>query len=717
VIRARIKTRAGQPLSRAQVRDDIKALYQLGFFRDVQVDVEQGPAGPVVTFLVEERPQIASIEIEGRKEVSEDDVRGAIAVKPNSLVDAAAIQASAQKVQALYADRGFLDAKVTTRLDPQVDDRVKLVFVIDEGRKVPVVRVDFEGNRAFSDRRLRRVISTKEKGFWSWITGSGVLKSEALEQDQARLTQFYLDRGYANARTGKPTLARERKGLKLTFPIQEGPKFRIGAIAFRGELVEPEAKLRERLETEPGETFKASDLRKDIDRLTTVYADHGFAFAAVTPNTRVNAESRTIDVTFELQKNQRVRFGEITITGNQQTRDKVIRRELRVDEGEQYSATGLAKSRQRVRQLGFFKDVRVTTTPVPETNQEVVDVNVHVEEQPTGNFTFGAGFSSEEAFSFVVQLQQANLFGRGQRAALSGRFGTRTIAFDASFTEPYFLDTRLSVGVDAFSVDREFADFDRESTGGVLRFGYPLSEQWRASVAYKLERIRIENVDPSVTSPIIRSQEALGTVLSSGTTLSIRHDGRDYFLDPTRGDLTSVSVELVGGPFGGNVDVFRLETSSRWYYPLGVYGLVGSLAGTLGHVDSLYGGPVPVFERYFLGGINSVRGYRSRSIGPQDPPESGTVIGGETALVLNAELLLPLFPESGAGLKGVVFFDAGNAFDRAEAIKLSELKKSYGFGLRWLSPLGPIRLEFGVPLDLEPGDRKESVQFTLGTPF
>jgi outer membrane protein insertion porin family len=717
VIHARIKTRPGEPLSPAQVRQDVKALFQLGFFEDVQVEVAAGPAGPVVTFVVAERPQVASIGIDGRHAVKEEDVRGAITVKPNTLVDPAAIRASAQKITALYADKGFLDAKVTTRLDPLADNRVTLVFVIEEGKKVPVRRIEFEGNQAFSDRRLRRVIETREKGVWSWLTGSGVLKTDALERDQALVTQFYLDRGYANVRVGRPQVGRRGDGLVITIPVQEGPRFAIRSVGFGGELIKPESVLREKLATQPGDTFKVSDVRKDIDTLSTIYADEGYAFAAVTPNTTIDPEAKTIDLVFELAKNQRVRFGEINISGNLVTRDKVIRRELKVAEGEQYRATGLNKSRARVRQLGFFKDVKITTTPVEGTNQEVVDVNVAVEEQPTGQFTFGAGFSSEEAFSFVTQLSQSNLFGRGQRASLSGRFGTRTIAFDASFTEPYFLDTRLSAGVDLFNINREFTDFERKSTGGVLRLGYPLSDTWRANVAYKLERIEITDVEPTVTSPFVVAQAALGTVTSSGLTWSLRHDGRDFFLDPTRGDLTTFSAEVTGGPLGGNVDVFRLEASSRWFAPLPIWKLVGSVGGTIGHVDSLEGGPVQIFERYFLGGINSVRGYRGRSIGPQDPPGSGVVVGGETILVFNAEILIPLFPESGAGLKWVFFFDAGNAFARGEGIALSDLKKSWGFGIRWFSPLGPIRLEFGRPLDLKPGDQKEPIQFTLGAPF
>ncbi len=717
VIRTRIRTRVGEPLSAARIREDLKSLYQLGFFEDVRVEVTPSAAGVVVAFVVVERPQIAAILLEGHKEVSEEDIRAAITVKANTLADPAAIQASALKIKALYADKGFLDAKVTGRLDPQPDDRVNLVYVIDEGKKVPVRRIDFEGNSAFSDRKLRGVIDTGEKGFWSWLTGSGVLKSDALERDQQLLTQFYLDQGYANVRVGRPTITREDKGLKLTFPVDEGPRFDIGTIGFRGELVESEAKLRERLVTEPGSRFKASSLRKDIDTLTLVYADHGYAFAAVTPNTRVDTERKVIDLTFELTKNQKVRFGEINITGNAQTRDKVIRRELRIAEGDEYSGTGLARSRQRVRALGYFRDVRITTTPVPGMDQQVVDVDVQVDEQPTGQFTFGAGFSSEEAFSLLVQLQQSNLFGRGQRAALAGRFGTRTIAYDFSFTEPYFLDTPLSVGIDLFDIDREFTDFDRKSSGGALRLGYPLSDTWRAGVAYKLELITIRNVAETVTSPVILSQAELGQVTSSGVTFTLRHDGRDYPIDPTRGDITTLTAEVTGGPFGGNVETYRFEASSRWYFPLGFFGLVGSLNGTVGHVDSLEGGPVPLFERYFLGGINTIRGYRSRSVGPQDPPESGTVIGGETAVIFNSEILVPLFPDSGAGLKAVVFFDAGNALDRGEDLSFVGLKKSVGFGFRWLSPLGPIRLEFGYPLDIEPGDRKETVQFTLGMPF
>ncbi len=717
VIRARIKTRPGVPLSPVQVRQDVKALFQLGFFEDVRVEVAAGPTGPVVTFVLAERPQIASIGIEGRHEIKEEDVRGAITVKPHTLVDPAAVRASGQKITALYADKGFLDAKVTTRLDPLVDNRVNLVFVIEEGKKVPVRRVQFEGNQAFSDRRLRRVVETRTRGFWSWLTGSGVLKTDAFERDQALLTQFYLDRGYANVRVGRPRVERRGDGLAITVPIQEGPRFTIRSVGFRGELLKPESALRGKLATRPGDVFKASDIRKDIDTLSTIYADEGYAFAAITPNTAMDPAMKTIDLTFELAKNQRVRFGEINITGNLATRDKVVRRELKIAEGDQYSATGLNKSRTRVRQLGFFKDVRVTTTPVEGTNQEVVDVNVAVEEQPTGQFTFGAGFSSEEAFSFVTQLSQSNLFGRGQRASLSGRFGTRTIAFDASFTEPYFLDTPLSVGVDLFNVRREFTDFERRSTGGVLRLGYPLSDTWRANVAYKLERIKITDVTSTVTSAFVLAQAALGTVTSSGLTWSLRHDGRDFFLDPTRGDLTTFSAEVIGGPFGGNVDVFRLEASSRWFTPLPIWKLVGSVGGTIGHVDSLEGGQVPIFERYFLGGINSVRGYRARSIGPQEPPGSGVVVGGETILVFNAELLIPLFPESGAGLKWVFFFDAGNAFARSEGIDLADLKKSWGFGIRWFSPLGPIRLEFGRALDLKPGDQKEPIQFTLGAQF
>jgi outer membrane protein insertion porin family len=736
-IRIHIKTRPGDRLEMSKVDADVRAIFAMGFFENVAAELDEDGGQTTLTFRVEERPIITDIDIEGNDELDEDELETALAVRPRTIYDPEKVRRGVEAAKRLYEEKGYLDVDVESRVEEKGPGEVRLVYEIDQGAEISIGEIVFEGNENFSDRELRGVMQTKESWFLSFLLGSGTLNRDELKTDVERLTAFYYDNGYVNVKIDTPVVKREGDELQVAVRIEEGEPFDFGDVSFAGDYQAPgveDASLKEQVGAKEGDVFRASLLREDVDTLSDYYGDLGYAFANVEPETLIRPEDKRVDVNYRVSKGNPVTIGEIEITGNTKTRDKVVRREMRIHEKEQFSATKLRRSRDALRRLGFFSEVNVTTRKA--SNPDEINVLVDLKEGSTGAFSAGAGFSSGDEFLFNVRVSENNLFGYGIRVVANADIGTIRNNIFLSATDPYFLDTQILGSVTLFTADLEFNDFTRSSTGISLRALYPLEalgldaigpvslEDTRVGVEYRLERARISDVAFDAPPSIFTES---GTSTISSLSPNFLRNTLNHAFDPTDGSFQEVSVEFAG--VGGDTKFVLFEARGRWFVPVyripGFGPLVYSSGGTIAYgkgEEGLSGAEIPLVQRYFPGGINTVRGFETRTLGPRENTfnSQGEIInnqavGGTNELILQNELIFPIVQQ--LGLRGVAFFDLGNAWFQKDGIDIGDLRYSVGGGVRWLSPFGPLRLELGVPLNRKGDEDDQLFQFSFGAPL
>ena len=762
-VRTYLKQRVGSPFSAGVLTDDVRELYSSGFFDDIEVDLERRDDGVHLRFLVRERPSIAKLTFEGNHEIDNDDLKEGIEIKEATVISQPAIRRSIQKIRDLYAEKGFFLAEVESSVLPlPAEGEVELKFKIVEHDQVSVRRITFIGNENISTEELKSLMFTGNAGFFAFGSG-GPFRQDAFERDVAVISALYYDRGFLTVSIGTPRimLTPDRSGIEVSITIDEGPRYRIrqlrvyerGAEGREVEPIDGRRNLRMMVRAKSGDWFNRAALLEDLQAVRTLYRDHGFANVDATPQTNVDAENHEVDVVIPVERGPLVRFERIEMRGNTKTRDKVIRREMEVDEGQPFHETNLEKSRRRVTALGYFERVDVSTEQGSAPDK--MNVYVEVSERPTGTFQVGAGFSSIENFIATAQVQQANLFGNGQSLSLQGQLSGLRALIDLKFFEPYLLDSTFSASVDVYRQSRTYQDFSQDSTGGSLTIGYPLIEpELSASLTYTAE---LDSVSTEPQSTLLGTSSRvsvfrslpLANLFNDGFTSSIRpgltYDTRDNRLFPTAGIYLSASTELAISQFGSENEFLRHRLSGRFYYPLGA-GFVLKLNTEAGHVTSPSGEGVPIFARFFLGGIFDVRGFIYRSIGPRvgltsetdansAPIVNGANIGGNVQYFQNLELEVPIV--EAVGLRGVIFTDAGNAWNlesnyckASKAIPykavspcfegvetLLNLRTSWGFGFRWFSPLGPLRFEWGFPFKPLPYEESNVFEFTIGNFF
>ena len=723
-----VRIKPGDLLDPDKVDADVRAIYKLGHFRDVQAETEKVDGGVVLSYLVQEKPVIREIKIEGAKEITTDKVREALEIKPNTIFSSKDLQKSIKKVKKLYADDGYYLAEVEGSTATRTDTELNVIIKVKEGKKVLIKSISFTGNHAFTAKKLKKTMETSEEWMFSWLTSAGTYKEEVLKNDAALLTELYMNNGYINVKVGEPKveLSPDKSALKVSISITEGEQFRLGKLSFKGDLLESSDELMKKLTEKSGELFSRSALRNDINALTDLYADKGFAFANATPQTRVNPDTHTVDIVFEMETGALVHIDRINISGNVKSRDKVVRRELRLEEGELYSATALKRSKQNLMNTGFFDEANLVTAKGSSADQ--LDLNVEVKEKPTGTFSVGAGYSSLDGIIGQGSVQQANFLGLGLKATLAASFGSRTQTYNLGLTDPYFMDTKWTLGGDIYRTERIYLDYTSRATGADIKGGYQLSDTLSTFLIYKFEEKEISDESEALLQSI-----HLGAILppltwstTSSLTASITSNTTDYRPDPTRGMIDMVSVEFAG--LGGTNRFLRYLTEHTLFYPVG-WGTVASLRGTFGYIQSL-GVQIPFDEKFYLGGISSLRGYAGRTVCPvlqttSTPTDINGVgtnllnnvyLGGDVEAVANLEYTFPLIKE--AGLKGVTFFDLGNSGNGLGGT-FSNILSSYGAGIRWFSPIGPLRLEYGIPLNPRPGIDKASgrLEFSIGSIF
>ncbi len=709
-IRRKLVSKAGEPFSPDKVKEDIRNIYGMGYFEDIMVDLSDSASGKELTYIVKEKPFVKKIELSGNEEVSSEKINGVLTVKENTVLDMVLLNENAEKIKALYAEEGFYLAEVTPEV---LSDGVEasVIFRIKEGQQVRVKRITIIGNKVFTDREIKKIMNTEEAGFFSFITGSGKFNEFLFNNDLALIMSHYFDNGYieADILDYRVLLSEDKKWFYITIALTEGEQFRIGDVEVKGDLdiVGGEDEIRKALKIEKGEIFNRTKLTRGIEAVSDLYRDKGYANVDVAPLTRVDRKERVINLVIDIKKNELVYIERIDITGNVRTRDKVIRRELEVSEGELYSSSGIKRSRNNLRRLGYFDDVRISQTQGSRPDR--IKLDVEVVERPTGSISAGMGYSSVDKLIGTASISQSNLLGTGIKLNLSGTVSATSSRYVLGFTEPWLFDKPISAGFDIYDMGREYPDFTTNRQGFDIRFGFPIYKRnTYGFVTYTFEEVQITDVS-EFASIFIKSQE--GETTSSNLRTVIRHDTRDDMFFPTEGVVLIASTEFAGGFLGGESNYIKYEADAVKFFPL-PYDTTFSVRGSVGYVTGFGGKEAPIYEKYFLGGINSIRGFETRSVSPKDPA-TDEYIGGDTMLVVNFELLFPLFSEQ--RIKGLTFFDVGNAYKGP--INLGDLRTSAGLGIRWFSPIGPLRLEWGYNLNRRPGEKGHQWEFAVGTAF
>ncbi len=703
-----VETKPGDIYNPTSLSKDLKAIYSLGYFDDIAILVEDGPRGKQVTFKVTEKPTVRKIIIKGEKFISEDKIRENLTLSTGTILNIFKVKKNIEQIESLYREKNYHRVKVNYEIKRCGKNQVDLTFVINEGPKLLIKEIRFEGNTAFKDDELKDIIKTSEKGFFSWLTSSGDLNKDDLAEDVSRLAAFYHNHGYIDAKVGEPQIEYGDDWIKITIKIQEGRRFRIGKVDLEGDLIEPRAVLLSQLKITQQTFYSREVIRGDVLMLSDKYADAGYAYADITPETRENKAQALVDIVYHISKKQLVYFEDIVIEGNTKTRDKVIRRELKIHEQELYNGSKLKRSIRNLYRLDFFKDIKVDTIKGSAENQ--MKVKIAVTEKPTGTFTFGAGYSTVEEVFFTGSITQRNFLGRGQKLQFKGDFGAQTTRFTLSFTEPWLFDIPLMAGIDLYNQEKDYDEYDLTSRGGGLRFSYPIFDYTRIYWGYRYDLSEVTNVEDNASDQI---KELDGTNATSAARLSIKYDSRNRIFNPSEGSYHSLSVEYAG--LGGDIGFTKYLAETGWYFPV-FKKLTGFIHGKGGMVYENSDKLLPDYEKFYLGGINSVRGFDYRDIHLTEINSEGveTKIGGNKMVQFNLELIFPISEEN--GFMGVVFYDSGNVY--GSNIDFGELRHSAGYGIRWLSPVGPIRLEAGHILDPREGESSSARwEFAIGGAF
>jgi len=707
-----IKTKKGEPISRSQIRKDIEQIYNLGQFRDVRVETHPGVDGLDVIFIVEEIPSVGDVILHGNNEVSEDDIREKLTIKRGTTFQDHMLQEVKEQVTLLYHDKGFFLVEVDINAKLSSENLTNINIRIREGQKVKIKNIRFVGNKRLPAGKLRDQMETQAATWISWLDESGIYKKDILKLDVLRLEGYYQNHGFIRARVLEPQVKinKRNKTIHIIISVEEGPQYKVGAIEVQPDDTLTEAEIRKAIKTRKNRTYNVSQVREDVLSISDLYSQQGYAYADISPKTKINDASRTVDLSIQIDKGRKVYVGQISVTGNTRTLDNVIRREFRFKEGELFDSEKLKRSKQRINNLQFFEDVKINTRRGKES--DLIDIVTTVTERPTGSVTVGAGFSSVDSFIFNAGISQNNFLGRGQKIAFTVNLSGRRSDFNLSLTEPHLFDSDLLAGIDVFKRKTNFYSFKKDSAGGGVRFGKSLSEYDWAGINYRLEDVTTSDVDSGEETAFLKNE----TRLTSRISPSFIRDTRDDFLNPSTGWRHVVRFDLAGGILGGS-DFIRTSYEGTYYRPF--FGkLVGALHGEIHWADAYAGDTLPAFERYFMGGPTSLRGYTVKNVGPRDA--SGDPVGGNQSLLFNAEVQYPFTK----GLRGFLFYDRGNVFGTGSDTtttdttwSLSKMRDSIGVGARFMSPFGPVGFAYGIKLDQVEGEEVGEFHFTAGSAF
>ncbi len=717
----RLTLKPGDPYTPENVRGQIKILYETGFFEEVQVETESGTGGMALAFLVREKPFITEIVFDGNKALSDDKLKEKITIKSQAFLDQPQAKESAEKIRLAYQGDGYFNCGVIPVVQTLDKDRKRLTFFIKEGEKARVKTVNFDGLHAATKDEMFKVMSTREWIPWyglitqlklpSLVSDAGVLKREEMNNDIERIKEVLLNKGYLNVRVGLATaeLDDEKKWFVVTYPVMEGEPFTIGEIGFRGNTVFEDPELRQGLKMKEGEIFQRQKLRDEITRVNDLYGGRGYSFVDVSPNVIPNTEERTAAVIFTVKEGEMMRVRQINISGNEKTKDNVVRREIRVDEQDVINTPALKRSFQRLNNLNFFETVEILPAKVAD---DKVDLNVRVKEKPTGQFSVGGGFSTLDQLVAIADVTEGNLGGNGWMGRIRGQLGQQRTIGLITFRNPYVNDSLTSMQLDVYRTATNYISWFETKTGASVTLGRYLSEYTSGSVSLFAEELNFKNPRPGICPdrfPLVCSQ--LGNQSTTGFRTSFSRDTRDVFMDPRSGWRTTVGFDF-GTPYlGGSNNFYKYYIDVIKYTPL-PFDTRFSFRARYGAAVGIENSPIPLTERFYVGGINTMRGFVFGRAGPVT--DSNSLLGASQQLIFNNDFIFTISAD--AKLNGVIFFDYGKGFDDDEPLS-SKLRKTAGLEGRWISPFGPLRAAYGINLDPNPAERKGVFEFTIGSLF
>mgnify|MGYP000007437793 FL=1 len=716
-----LPVRVGETFTDDKGADAIRSLYNTGFFKDVKIQSE----GAVLVVIVEERPAVSQIEFTGIKEFDKDALRKslkAVGVAEARYYDKALIDKAEQELKRQYVSRGFYAAEVITTVTPIERNRVAIVFNVDEGQVSKIVQINIIGNKAFKESVLRDEMSLSTPNWLSWYTKNDLYSKQKLTADLESIRSFYLNRGYLEflIESAQVSISPDKKGIYLNINIKEGEQYKLSSVKLTGELLGKEDELTKLVKLKNGDVFSSAQLTQSTKAIADKLGVYGYAFAAINPQPNLNKDKRTVDLVLNVDPGRRTYVRNINVSGNNKTRDEVIRREMRQLESAWFDSEKLKLSKDRINRLGFFTEVDVNTEDVPGTPDQV-DVGIKVKEKPTGALSLGAGFSSTDKLILTAGITQDNAFGTGTSIGLNVNTGRINQVISLSNFDPYFTEDGISRFTEVYTRSSRplfytgDSEYKIDATGGNFRLGVPYSEVDRVFFGLGLEQLQI-NTTVNTPASYQRYVNTYGNQnLNIPFTIGWARDRRDSALIPSRGTYQQANFEL--GTALGDLEYYRVFYQQQYFYPL-TKGNILSFNGEVGYGDTYTGKPFPITKNYYVGGIGSVRGFQPGSLGPYDVAANGIrrPIGGASKLVGNVEYTFPI-PGSGVDrtLRLFGFMDAGNVYENAPSF--SGLRSSYGFGLSWISPLGPLKFSYGIPVSKKPEDRLQRFQFQIGTAF
>jgi outer membrane protein insertion porin family len=694
------------------------------------VDIKSTPQGKEIIFIVVEKPSVKEILITGNQKVKRDDIKEKMTLKPRSILNLDKVKEDSEQVRKLYFSKGYYGVKVEYNVEYLETNEAVITFTISEGPKGHIKKIVFKGNKHIKSSDLKKVMTTSQWNILSIITQTGTLDEDVLKNDLQLLNAYYVDHGYLDAKISEPKVdLSDPKKIRIEIEITEGPLYYLGDINFRGDVLTTKEDLFKTLKIKRGDVYSNTAVRKDINGLTEKFSNQGYAYVEINPETAVDNKNLLVHLTFDIEKKKPVSYEKIQIVGNTKTRDKVIRRELQVAEGELYNSTNMNKSRDRLKRTGFFKEVDFTTSR--GSTEEKINLDLKVEEAPTGSLTFGIGYSNTQSLVGTASLSDKNLFGMAYHGYLKFALGLETTNVRAGLTDPYFLGYRFSAGFDLYhEKDEYFEDYYKYAiTGGDIRFGKELTDKFRIDAMYKYEIVNIFDVSPYASTYI---KEMRGKTTTSAISVTPSIDNRDDYYNPRRGGRHSLLISYAGGILGGDSYFVKVVGQTSWFFPLPFNTTLNlrASAGTIlpfGGKMAVYNDAglfvgfrerVPLTEKFYVGGAGTIRGFEYGMAGPKDI--NNEPVGAKNMVVFNTELIFPI--SKAIGLRGALFFDIGKAWGIDSTLSQGLVFKrgiamGVGPGIRWFSPFGPIAIDIGFNLNPKHGEKSHVLDFSAGTTY
>ena len=711
-----LPVKVGETMTEEKAQQAIRTLFATGFFKDVRLEADNG----VLVVTVEERPAIAQIDFSGIKEFTNDVMRKILrdaGLADGRIFDRAILENAEQELKRQYLSRGFYAAEVQTTVTPLERNRVGLVFTVVEGDIARIRGVNLVGAQAFREEELLKLFVLRTPGWLTWYTKHDQYSRQKLSADLESLRSHYQNRGYLdfNIDSTQVSISADKKDIYITVNITEGEKYTVSDVQLAGTFLVPKEELEKLVTLKPGEVFSRERLTESTKAINDRLGNEGYAFANANAAPRIDKDKREVAFTIMVDPGRRVYVRRINIAGNTKTRDEVIRREMRQLEGAYYDNSRIQQSRRRIDRTQYFDEVTVDTQPVPDSADQV-DVNYTIKEKPTGAILFGAGFSSVDKFVIQSSISQTNVFGSGKTLGAQVNSGKVNKVYSLSYTNPFFTVDGVSQGFDLYKRDIDahtlsVGAYKTKTTGGGVRFGYPLTDFDTIGFGLTGEHVKLETFTNSPFQYINFVQQFGNKYTYGAGNVGWTRDKLDSGLNPTTGSLTRAGFETGAG----DLDYYRLTFQHQWYQPI-TQTFTLQLGADLGWADGYGGKPLPFFKNFYAGGPGSVRGYRPFSLGPQDA--AFNVLGGAKKIVGNAEIRFPIpGAEQEKSLRLGLFLDAGQVYGTGAKVDLGDLRYSTGIALSWNSPFGPLKLSFGQPLNKKPQDRPQRLQFTFGTGF